>query len=116
MVGLEKGFLYRLPLIGLLLLSFYAAGLPLESLIILGVLFVILLFMRGKIWKRSEHVMEKYLPFTKKWPNWLQKLVMFLIFIVIYLIIKYIVYFILGLMGIDLTEIILGSIDVNFSE
>lgn len=110
---MDKRLVFRLAMVLLLLYAFYVAGLPLESIAILGVLFIILILLRGKIWKKSEQAMEKYLPFTKTWPGWAHKILLFVIFILCYMVIRYVMYFVLGLAGIDIQEIILQGMDFN---
>ncbi|MCR4336116.1 MAG: hypothetical protein NUV57_06320 [archaeon] len=59
----------------------------------------------------SEKILEKYLPFTKKLPDWGEKLILFLMFIIFYLIVKSVVYFVFGLAGIDLEKIIVSAFE-----
>ena len=99
----------RIAVVLLLLAYFYVAGLPLEIIAIIGIMFAGFFFLRGKIWKTAEHVMENYFPFTKKWPEWAHKAIVIILFIVLYLILKEIVYILLGFAGIDVQQIITNS-------
>ncbi len=93
----------------LILFSLYLNGVHFDVLIIIGLLFFTLILLRGKVWKFAEHILETYLPFTKKLPDWAEKVLLVLIFILFYLILKNVLYFILGLVGINLEEIIMSS-------
>jgi hypothetical protein len=112
---MDKKLAFRLLMVPLLLLAFYSAGFPLESLIIIGALFVFLVLLRGRIWKVADKAIERYFPFSKTWPNWTQKALLLIFFILFYIVLKSIIYFALGLVGIDLTEMILTSIETGQS-
>ncbi|MCR4369005.1 MAG: hypothetical protein NUV67_03820 [archaeon] len=108
---LNKKFWLRAILMALLLFSFYQAGVGWEALAILGLLFAALLLLREKIWKGTQRAMEKYLPFTKNWPNWAEKAAIIIAFIAFYFVLKTVLYFILGLFGIDIEQIILAAFE-----
>jgi len=100
-------------MVPLLLYSFYLLGWPIEIIAVLGGLFVIIILLRGKIWRATEQTIEKYLPFTRSWPSWAQKLLLILIFFLIYAVLKQVIFFALGLVGIDLQEIIMSTYNTN---
>ncbi|MFH1391968.1 MAG: hypothetical protein ABIH20_06665 [Candidatus Diapherotrites archaeon] len=110
---MDKKTILRLLLVPLILYMFYTLGFPLEIIAILGVLYIALILLRGKIWRTAERVIEKYLPFTKTWPNWAQKALLIIFFILIYLVLKQIIYFLLGLVGIDLEKMLLASMNIS---
>ena len=87
--------------------ALYLMGTSLTLILIFGVYLIAMFFLRGKMWKLSEHVLETYLPFTKKLPDWLEKIVLVSIFIVFLLFLKNMIYFTLSLVGIDLQQMIL---------
>ena len=92
----------------------YLIGTPLPLILIFGVYLIAMFFLRGKMWKISEHVLETYLPFTKKLPNWLEKIVLVSIFIIFLMILKNIIYFALGLIGIDLQQMLMDAIGIEY--
>jgi len=108
---LKKDFrvILRVLAITALLYTLYLNGTSFEVLAILGIFFIALIFLRGKIWKLAEHILEKHLPFTKKWPDWAEKVFLVLVFILLYIILKNVIFFILGLAGIDIEQILLDS-------
>lgn len=110
---MEKGLAFRLLMVPLLLYCFYALGMPVEALVVLGALFIALIVLRGKVWKAAEHVIERYLPFTRTWPGWAQKALIFLLFVLVYMVLKQVVYLLLGLVGVDLEGIIISAYDMN---
>ena len=91
----------------------YLIGTPLPLILIFGVYLIAMFFLRGKMWKISEHVLETYLPFTKKLPDWLEKIILVSIFIIFLMILKNIIYFALGLIGIDLQQLLMDAIGIE---
>lgn len=106
MMNVDKKLALRLLFVCLILFSFYQLGLPIELICLLGILFVGLILLRGKLWKTTGTIIENHLPFTKNWPGWSQKLVLILIFFIIYLAVKQTLFFVIGLTGIDLQQLI----------
>ena len=103
-------FISRLLLIGVIIAIFYINGLPLELTILWAIFLLAFILLRGKIWSSAEKAIQKFLPFTKNWPAWTQKLILILIFFLIYFILKEIVYFALGLAGFNIQEAISNSL------
>lgn len=101
----------RLLMIPLFLAIFYQLGLPIETLILFGLLLLAFILLRGHIWKSAEHALERFFPFVKQWPEWAQKIALFVLFIIIYLVLKQIVYALLALAGIDLQTLIENAVE-----
>lgn len=110
---MDKKLVFRLLLVPLLLYFFYLLKWPIEIIAVLGVLFILIILLRGKIWNAAEKTIEKYLPFTRTWPGWAQKLLLILVFFLIYVALKQILFFILGLFGIDLQEMVMSTYNIN---
>ena len=108
---MDKKLILRLLFVPIILYILYTLGLPFEAIAIFGVFFILIILLRGKIWKSAERTIEKYLPFTKTWPNWAQKALLIIFFILIYVVLKQVIYFLLGLVGIDLEEMLLSAIN-----
>ncbi|MFH1240069.1 MAG: hypothetical protein V1672_02535 [Candidatus Diapherotrites archaeon] len=106
---MDKRLIIRLLLLPVFLYIFYTLGFSLEAIAILGSFFVVIILLRGKIWETAERTIEKYLPFTKSWPEWAQKVLLVIFFVLIYYSFKQILFFILMLFGIDLQEIMMAS-------
>jgi len=116
-IKMDKKLAFRLLLIPLFLYAFYRLGFPIEIITILGILYIVIVLFRGKIWKTAEQTIERLMPFTKTWPVWAQKILLFLIFFLIYAILKQILFFALGLVGIEIEieKIIMTTLDANKS-
>jgi hypothetical protein len=110
---MDKKFAFRLLMVPILMYFFYLFSWPLEIIVLLGILFIGLILVKGKIWNTSETIIERLLPFTKVWPSWAQKILLILIFFIIYIILKQILFFILGMAGINLEEMIISTYDTT---
>ncbi|MFH1391812.1 MAG: hypothetical protein ABIH20_05865 [Candidatus Diapherotrites archaeon] len=108
---MDKKTILRLLLVPVILYALYTLELPFEIIAVLGVLYIALILLRGKIWRTVERAIEKYLPFTKTWSDWKQKLLLILFFIILYFVLKQVIYFLLGFVGINLEEILLSAVN-----
>ncbi|MFH1697060.1 MAG: hypothetical protein ABH854_04095 [Candidatus Diapherotrites archaeon] len=104
-------FYFRLAMVPLLLLSFAMLGVPFEGLVVLGAVFLVLVLLKGKMWRAADRTVERFLPFTKNWPDWTHKLIVAIVFIIFFMALKQVIYFALSLVGIDLTELILRAVE-----
>lgn len=93
----------------LLLFSFYQLGLSLPNIIALGIIFIALVLVREPIRQKRDKILNEKLSFLNNWPGWAKKLFAVLVFFLIYMALKQIIFFGLGLIGIDLREMILKS-------
>ena len=99
----------RILFVFLLLCSFYQLGVSWPGLLILGAVFLTLALLKDPIKQNSNKLVNEKLLFLDKLPNWLRKVIVFLIFLLIFIILKQAIFFGLKLMGIDLREMILRS-------
>lgn len=106
---MEKKLIFRLLMVPLLLMSFYMLGWPLETIGLLGVVFVLIILFRGKLWKASESAIERYMPFTKGWKAWQRKLLVVLLFFAMYAVAKQAAFFALGLAGVDVQQMAMDA-------
>lgn len=100
-------------MVPLLLISFSMAGIPIEALLILGIIFIAFILLRGKLWKKIDRSIETHLPFTKTWPDLAQKALVVIIFLLIYMLLKSALFFLLALIGIDMQAIILDAYNIQ---
>lgn len=98
---------FRFVFLGILLGLLFSAGVPLEALFVLGVLFVVFLMLRGHVWQMAEQSLERFFPSAKTWPEWVRKGVLFGIFVLILLVVKQVTYSALKLVGLDIESILL---------
>ncbi len=108
---MNKRLIFRLAMFSLLFFILYSSGVPVDSLIFLGIFFIVLIFLRGKLWKSVKRFVDKNLKFTKNWPSWAEKLLLVVIFILFYYLLRVVIFYVLGLFGINLSQIILGSMN-----
>ncbi len=106
---MEKKFIIRLVFVVFLLYSFYLLGTPSIYLPFMGIFFVSMIILRGKIYKKIENYLDKKLPFMQEWSPRKKRILIILIFIIVSVIVKQILFFGLLLIGIDLQQI-LGDI------
>ena len=102
---------FRIAMVPLFLLAFWQLGVPLEGLIVLGFVFLALVLLKGKLWRTADNAVERWLPFTKKWPDWTHKAVVVIVFILLLAVLKQAVYFALSLAGIDIQELIMRAVE-----
>ena len=100
----------RLFLVLLLLYYFYTSGFPLSQVIILGIFFIAIVFLRGPLYKKIDSVLVEKFPFIKSIHPWAKKLLMLLVFILVYILLKQIVFFLLSFAGIDMQGMLIESI------
>jgi len=108
----EKLRLYfRLAMVPLLLLSFAMLGVPFEGLAVIGAVFLVLVLLKGKMWRAADSAVERFLPFTKDWPDWTHRIIVVIIFIIFFMALKQVIYFALSLVGIDISELIMRAVE-----
>ena len=95
----------------LLLVFFYSVGLPLYFIVFIGLFIVLMIFLKGKLYRSLEKFMNKRLPFPSKLKPWLKKLIIVVVFILVYMFLKQIIFFVLEQFGIDVQQIIEGSVN-----
>ncbi|MFA5108408.1 MAG: hypothetical protein WC492_02665 [Candidatus Micrarchaeia archaeon] len=88
----------------------YSVGFPLHYVIVFGVLALIMIFMRGKIYARIDSVASAKFEWFGKLPAWGKKLMVVAIFVITYTIIKQVAFWLLGLAGINVQQEIMDSI------
>ena len=110
---MDKRMIIRLLFLPVFMYIFYTLGFSLEAVAILGGFFLIIILLRGKIWETAEKTIEKYLPFTKSWPDWAQKVLVIICFVLIYYLFKQILFFVLLLLGVDMQEILLSAYELE---
>jgi len=91
-------------LIVLLVYSLYLAGLPLQYVILLGIISFGMLFLRGKIYQKIEGVIGAKFPKYHALPGWAKRVVIIIIFLVSYFILKQIIFFALKIGGMDVQQ------------
>lgn len=111
---MNKKLIFQLIYVVALLLLFYYLNFSIYFLLVVGLFFILIIFLKGKIYKNINNFASKQIPLLKKFPNWIQKLIIIIVFILIYILIKEIIFFILNLIGIDIRGMLINSINQSF--
>jgi hypothetical protein len=101
----------RVFIFALLLYTFYQLGIPLYSIVILGVFIFLLMFLKGKIYRKIDSFMTKKFLFVSKLNPFARRVLIIIVFIVIYMILKQFIFIILKLAGVDIQKMISESIN-----
>ena len=110
-MNLNWRFWLRVVIVVLILYSFFRTGLSLEYVIILGIIFVLIIFLRGKLYRKINQLMTKHFKFLSTARPWVKKLIIILVFIIIYLILREGVFLVLKLAGVDVQKILVESMN-----
>ncbi len=110
---MDLKLLLRLALTAFLLWFFYSQGVSIYLVIFLGVLFVLLLLFKDRLWKGTERFLNERLPFTKKWPGWARWAVVFIGFLGIYYVLRFIFYWALASLGFDVQGEMLRALNAS---
>lgn len=98
-----------------LLYLLYHLGLPLYYVLLMGLLFILIIFFKGKLYRKVEEFIRKIFPSFSKLSPVVKKIIIILAFILIYFLIKQALFFILKLFGIDVQKMLLDSMNQSLS-
>ena len=94
-----------------LLYFLYSVGLPLPSLVFFGILFVLLLFLRGAFYRKIDAFLAQRFRFMSGLPSWGRQLVVIVVFIFLYLLLKQVLFEVLKALGVDFQQELLDSLN-----
>jgi hypothetical protein len=97
-------------IIGLLVL-FYFLKFPLPFIAGMGLVFVLIIFLKGKLYRKIESFMDKKFPFLVSLNPTIRKIIIILIFILFWVLLKQIIFMGFNLAGIDLQDIMIESLN-----
>jgi hypothetical protein len=100
----------------LILYSFYELGLSVYMILAMGLLFVLIILFKTKLYNKFDNLLVKQFPALSKQKQGIRKAIVIVAFILSYIILKQIIFFILSQFGIDVKQIILNSINQSMSE
>ncbi|MBU0586412.1 hypothetical protein KJ780_02795 [Candidatus Micrarchaeota archaeon] len=103
--------LLRLLLVFLLLIMLYSIGMPINYLILLGILFLLVVLLREHIYEKIDKILIRIFPFISKWPQWIRALLVLLLFILAYALLKQLIFELLKIMGMDIQQSMVDSIN-----
>jgi len=105
-----RKYIQILSIIGLLYF-FYYLGLPLYYLGLIGIMSILLILLKGKIYRKLEGYINKKFPKISEQPSWIKKLIIIGLFVIIYILIKQVIFTFLKMVGIDIQKIILENLN-----
>lgn len=94
----------------LILYSFYLAGAPVSVLPILGIFFILIILLRGPLYKKIDESIVRRFSFFEKLPSWGKRLLIIIIFLLVFMVLKQVLFYSFELAGIDLREMIMESV------
>jgi hypothetical protein len=77
----------------------------------MGIFFILIIFLKGKLYRKINDFVTERFSLLKKLPAWVQKLIIILSFVLIYILIKEIIFLILELFGINIREMMMDNIN-----
>ena len=96
---------YVRALLALFLLYFlYSVGLPVPTLIVIGIFFVLLFFLRGPLFTKIDDFLVARFGFVKKMPPSARRLLVILVFVLVYVLLKQAIFEVLKVFGIDVQQ------------
>ncbi len=99
----------------MVLYTFYTLDFPLYILILIGIVILLLILLRGRLYKKLDDFIRKKFPFLSKHKTWVRKLIIIILFVLIYILLKQIIFLILKMAGIDVQKMITDSINQSVS-
>ena len=94
-----------------LLYIFYKLGFSLYVIIIMGLVLLLLILFKGKLYRNLDDFLSRKFPFLSKLNPLVKKLIIIAVFVLIYILLKQIIFLILKQFGIDVQQIITESIN-----
>jgi hypothetical protein len=99
----------------IILYSLYVGGVPGNLVFLLGVFFILLMFLRGTFYRKIDAFLINRFSFVARLPSWGQKLLIIIIFILIYWVFKQILFISLKKVGIDIQQILMESLNLSLT-
>jgi hypothetical protein len=99
----------------ILLSVLYTIEVPWPVVIFLGFLFLILILLKSKLYKKIDSFFTTHFPFLSEQKPWIRKVIIIITFILIYMAIKQIIYAFLGFFGVDVQRMISDSINQSWN-
>lgn len=101
----------RFAVVVLILYIFYTAGMSRNIIIVIGAFLIVLVLVRGVLYRKIDEALVKRFSFVKKLHPWAKKLLIIVIFITIYVMLKQTAFLALNMAGIDVQQMMMESIN-----
>lgn len=95
----------------ILLFILYKLNLPFYYIIGLGLLIILLIFLKGRYYDKLDAYITSKLPFLATKSPRARKIIVAVIFILSYILLKQVIFFILARFGIDVQRAIMDSVN-----
>jgi len=112
-IGWRKGFQILFSII--LMYVLYTLGLSLYFIVLFGIVILLLIIFKGKLYKKLEDFLSRKFPFLSKLNPWIRKLIIVVIFILIYMLLKQIIFLLLKMAGVDIQGMLAESINQSIN-
>ena len=100
----------RILLVALMLYVFYSLGVPLPAILVLGALLIAFILLRGHAYRQIDIFLTNRFPSMASWAPWQKGLLVAVVFIIAYLLLKQAVYELLKMIGMDVQQMMLDSV------
>jgi hypothetical protein len=106
----------RIFILMIMLYILHKFGLPIYFIFLFGIIILLLIFLRGTIYKKLDHFFISKIPFLSRLKPDTRKIIIIIVFILFYILLKQIIFFILKLFGIDVQQMIFESINNSINQ
>ncbi len=107
-IGWRKYF--QILTVGLLLVLLYQLGLPLSSIALFGILFLLLIVLKGKLYKQFDNFLNRKFPFLSKLNPQIKKIIIVISFVLIFMLTKQLIFAVLKMYGVDIQQTITDNL------
>ena len=107
---MDWSLITRILLVALMLYVFYAIGVPLPAVIVLGVLLIAFVLLRGHAYRQIDLFLTNRFPSMAGWAPWQKMLLVAIVFLLAYVLLKQAVFWLLKMAGMDVQQMMLDSV------
>lgn len=112
---MKKGLWFQIVFSSLILGLFYYLGASIYSIITLGIMFLLIILLKEKLYGRTKDAIHKYFPSVSKLPSWIQKIIILVLFILVYILIREIVFAVLKIAEVYVRGLMMEGINQSVS-
>lgn len=102
---------FQILTVGLLLIVLYQLGLPWPTIALMGLLFLLLILLKGKLYKKFDHYLNQKFPFLSKLNPQIKEVIIIVAFVLTFMLIKQLVLTGLKMYGVDVQQTITDSLN-----
>lgn len=102
---------FQILTVGLLLIALYQLGLPWPTIALIGLLFLLLILLKGKLYKKFDHYLNQKFPVLSKLNPPIKEVIIIVAFVLTFMLIKQFVLTGLKMYGVDVQQTITNSLN-----